>query len=76
MKFCNISESLAEWAKKIPDQAAIIEMRNKTQITFQQLEEESNLIASGLLYHGMKKGDRVIVMLPYGAKFVALIFLL
>ncbi len=51
-------------------------MRSKSQITFKQLEEESNLIASGLLHYGMKKGDRVLVMVPYGMKFVTLTFAL
>ncbi len=76
MKSCNISASLAQWAKEMPDQAAIIEMRSKTQTTFKQLEEESNLIASGLLHQGMKKGDRVLVMVPYGTEFVTLTFAL
>ena len=76
MKSCNISASLAQWAKEMPDQAAIIEMRNKSQTTFKQLEEESSLIASGLLHHGMKKGDRVLVMVPYGTEFVTLTFAL
>ncbi|PIP71999.1 MAG: AMP-dependent synthetase [Nitrospinae bacterium CG22_combo_CG10-13_8_21_14_all_47_10] len=76
MKTYNISASLAHWAKEMPDQSAIIEMRSKSQVTFRQLEEESNLIASGLLQHGMKKGDRVLVMVPYGMKFVTLTFAL
>ena len=58
----------------MPDQPAIIEIRTRTQITFKQLEEESNLIASGLLHHGLKKGDRVLVMVPYGVDFVTLTF--
>ena len=58
----------------MPDQPAIIEIRTRTQITFKQLEEESNLIASGLLHYGLKKGDRVIVMVPYGVDFVTLTF--
>jgi len=76
MKTYNISASLAHWAKEMPDQSAIIEMRSKSQVTFGQLEKESNLIASGLLQHGMKKGDRVLVMVPYGMKFVTLTFAL
>jgi olefin beta-lactone synthetase len=74
MKSHNIAASLAGWAKEMPDQAAIIEMRTGNQITFQQLEEESNLIASGLLQYGMKKGDRILVMVPYGSEFVTLTF--
>ena len=76
MKSCNISATLAHWAKEMPDQPAIIEMRSDRQITFKQLEEESNLIASGLLHQGMKKGDRVLVMVPYGMEFVTLTFAL
>jgi len=60
----------------MPDKPAIIEMQSGTQITFKKLEEESNLIASGLLHHGMKKGDRVLVMVPYGIDFVTLTFAL
>ena len=74
MKSYNISTSLAHWAKEMPDQPAIIEIRTRTQITFKQLEEESNLIASGLLHYGLKKGDRVLVMVPYGVDFVTLTF--
>ncbi|MBT5958046.1 MAG: AMP-binding protein [Nitrospina sp.] len=74
MKPYNISTSLAHWAKEMPDQLAIIEIRSGTQVTFKQLEEESSLIASGLLHHGLKKGDRVIVMVPYGVDFVTLTF--
>ena len=58
----------------MPDQPAIIEIRTRAQITFKQLEEESNLIASGLLHHSLKKGDRVLVMVPYGVDFVTLTF--
>ena len=76
MKSCNIASSLAHWAKEIPDQSAIIEIRSKTQTTFNQLDKESGIIASGLLHHGMKKGDRVLVMVPYGTEFVKLTFAL
>jgi len=60
----------------MPNQPAIIEIKTGTQFTFKKLEEESNLIASGLLHHGMEKGDRVLVMVPYGADFVTLTFAL
>ena len=60
----------------MPDQPAIIEIRSQTQTTFKQLGEASSLIASGLLHHGMKKGDRVLLMVPYGAEFVTLTFAL
>ena len=72
----NIAASLAYWAKETPSQSAIIEMRNKTQVTFKQLDKESCLIASGLLHNGMKKGDRVLLMVPYGTQFVTLAFAL
>ena len=72
----NIAASLAYWAKETPSQSAIIEMRNKTQVTFKQLDKETGLIASGLLQSGMKKGDRVLLMVPYGTQFVTLAFAL
>ena len=72
----NIAASLAYWARETPDQSAIIEMRNKTQVTFKQLDKESSLIASGLLHNGMKTGDRVLLMVPYGTIFVTLAFAL
>ncbi len=74
MKFSNISSSLTHWANEMPDQPAIIEIPTGTQITFQQLEEKSNLVASGLIHYGLKKGHRVLVMVPYGADFVTLTF--
>ena len=51
-------------------------MRRKSETTFKQLEEQSSLIASGLLHHGMAKGDRVLVIVPYGTEFVTLTFAL
>jgi len=72
----NIAASLAYWAKETPSQSAIIEMRNKTQVTFKHLDKETGLIASGLLQSGMKKGDRVLLMVPYGTQFVTLAFAL
>ena len=72
----NIAASLAYWARETPDQSAIIEMRNKTQVSFKQLDKESSLIASGLLHNGMKTGDRVLLMVPYGTIFVTLAFAL
>ncbi len=76
MKSCNISSNLARWAKEMPNQPAIIDLIAKTQINFKQLEEESNLVASGLLRQGMRKGDRVLVMVPYGTDFILLTFAL
>lgn len=74
MKSCNISDSLARWAVEMPDQPAVMEIRTGTRITFRQLEEESNRISSGFLHYGIKKGDRVLVMVPYGADFVSVTF--
>ncbi len=76
MKSPSISTHLTHWAKEMSNQPAIIETRSGTQITFQQLEDESNRIASGLIQHGLIKGDRVLVMVPYGIDFVTLTFAL
>ncbi len=70
----HITTCLARWAKEMPRQLAIIEVRSGTQITFKQLDEDSSLVASGLLHHGVRNGDRVVVMVPYGVDFVTLAF--
>ena len=41
---------------------------------FKELENESNLLASGLIQSGMKPGNRVLLMVPYGIDFVILAF--
>ena len=45
-------------------------------ITFAQLESLSNVYANGLRDGGVKKGDRIALMVPPGIEFVAFVFAL
>ena len=49
-------------------------MRSGRQRTFKELEQESSRLASGLVQFGMKSGERVLLMVPYGIDFVTLTF--
>jgi acyl-CoA synthetase (AMP-forming)/AMP-acid ligase II len=70
----NISARLTHWADQKPESVALIEMRSGRQRTFKELEQESSRIASGLIQSGMKLGERVLLMVPYGIDFVILTF--
>ena len=71
---CNIASRLGRWADEKPDSPAIVEISSGKQKTFKELEYESSLLASGLIQSGMKPGNRVLLMVPYGIDFVILTF--
>ena len=70
----NIAARLEYWADQKPESVALIEMRSGRQRTFKELEQESSRLASGLIQFGMKSGERVLLMVPYGIDFVTLTF--
>jgi len=70
----NIAKSLTRWAKERPNSIALLEMRSGQKKTFEELELESNRLASGMIQYGMKPCDRVLLMVPYGIDFVTLTF--
>jgi olefin beta-lactone synthetase len=74
IKTFNIAAQLAHWADQKPESAALIEMQSGRQRTFKELEQESSRLASGLIQIGMKPGERVLLMVPYGIDFVTLTF--
>ena len=57
----NIAFSLKRVAQNHPNQTAVTESHTSTSISFQELDNESSRIASGLNQYGFKKGDRVRV---------------
>ena len=71
---CNIASRLGRWADEKPDSLAIVEISSRKQKTFKELENESSLLASGLIQSGMKPGNRVLLMVPYGIDFIILAF--
>ena len=70
----NIAARLEHWADQKPESVALIEMRSGRKRTFKELEQESSRLASGLIQFGMKSGERVLLMVPYGIDFVTLTF--
>jgi acyl-CoA synthetase (AMP-forming)/AMP-acid ligase II len=80
----NVGLLLTRAAQKVPDQIAVAETKGRDansnfryrQISFAQMEEESNSIASGFQKMGMKPGARICLMVPAGIDFVTLVFAL
>ena len=70
----NIAFSLEHGAHNHPNQTAIIESRSSTYVSFRELNDESSRIASGLNKYGLKKGDRVLLFLPFSIRFISLAF--
>jgi acetyl-CoA synthetase len=55
-----------KWAKQDPDRVALL-VRTASGIepvTYDRLREQSNRLANTLLAHGIKRGDRVAIILP------------
>ncbi|KMP11662.1 AMP-dependent synthetase [Candidatus Nitromaritima sp. SCGC AAA799-C22] len=73
---CNIASSLERWAKKNPDRTAILVPHLGASISFHELNEESSRFASGLLRYGLNRGDRVLLLVPFGIEFISLAFAL
>ncbi len=72
----NIAVTLEILAQEIPEAKAVILARTDFSVTFQQLNEEVNRLATGLLPTGITRGHRVLVMVPAGLEFLALTFAL
>lgn len=81
-RILNIADRLRESAKMVPWQAAVVfpEGRDKvgrvayTQLTFQQLDEESDRLARGLVAMGAGPGTRLVLMVRPSLEFIALTF--
>ena len=72
----NIAFSLERVAQNHPNQTAVTESHSGTSISFQELDDESSRIASGLNQYGFKKGDRVLLFIPFSIKFISVAFAL
>jgi olefin beta-lactone synthetase len=72
----NIAALLGQVAHENPQTTAIIVPWEKREISFQELHEESDRLASGLIRMGIAKGDRVLVLVPFSLEFITLTFAL
>jgi long-chain acyl-CoA synthetase len=72
---------LTDTAKKTPDAIALVTSakvpvagRLTSSLTFAQIESLSDALASGLVEMGLKKGDRVAIIMPNSVAFVISFF--
>lgn len=72
----NIASTLETLAREIPEVPAVIVPWRGERISFRELHRESDLLASGLEKSGLKPGDRVLMMVPFGINFISLTFAL
>jgi len=69
MTWLNIGQILRVHAKNCPSKVALKDWRGKA-LTYSELESRTNRLANGLLGMGLRKGDRVAVMLYNSVEFV------
>jgi acyl-CoA synthetase (AMP-forming)/AMP-acid ligase II len=81
----NVAGRLRIAALRSPSQVALAsamgryragQNRDYDTITFQQLEEQTSSIAAGLQEHGLVAGMRIVLLVRFGADFIALVFAL
>lgn len=68
----NFGQLLRNTAQRLPDKLALV--CNDKRYTYGRLEEESNRIASALKARGVKPGDKVALLTPNSADFMAVVF--
>lgn len=80
----NIAERLRASAQQWPDQKAVVCPAGRDasgsvrydQLTFRQLDADSDRLASGLIQLGVKPGTRIVLMVRPSLEFIALTFAL
>jgi len=80
----NIADRLTQMAQQVPSQRALVAPRRKDRSgkrlyreqTFQQLNDESDRIAAGLMRHGLKPGMKLVLFVPFSMEFISLTFAL
>jgi len=83
-EYINVAVHLTRMAAEQPDRTAIyFPVKKKkddttafSSLTFRELEDKSNCIASGLLTEGIKPGTRAVLMVKPSPEFFALTFAL
>lgn len=80
--FVNIAERLGAVASRMPDAIAVAEPAGRSshgqnayrRMSFRQLDQDSDRIARGLRWWGIKPGTRLALLVPPGIDFVSLVF--
>jgi len=68
----NLKEMLEETVRRYPDKTAI--SLDKRKLSFAELDEASNKVANALLKMGLRKGDRVTILLSNIPEYAAIYF--
>ncbi|WP_437204687.1 fatty acid CoA ligase family protein [Planctomicrobium sp. SH664] len=83
MSSANIASRLSEMARLRPQQLAIAapqtsRWRRTTyrELTFAQLDAQSEAVAAGLLQHGLQPGMKLVLFVPFSIEFIVLTFAL
>ena len=84
MESHNLARRLSYFAREAPDRVAIIapagrdkQGRPRTrQVTFAELDEQTDRIAAGLLERGLKPGMKLVLFVPFSIEFISLTFAL
>lgn len=82
----NVADRLTKMAKMLPGGIAIAEVsgppksdgtdRDYSLTTFKSLDQTSTAIACGLTVWGVRPGMRLVSLVPFGARFIELVFAL
>jgi amino acid adenylation domain-containing protein len=67
-----LNDFLRDSADRFPDKVALV--CDERQLTYAQIEEQTNRVGNGLLSLGVHRGDRVAVWLPNSVEAVIAIF--
>jgi acyl-CoA synthetase (AMP-forming)/AMP-acid ligase II len=70
----NIAATLTAMASRQPDALAIVHPARGAQLTFRELDADTDRIARGLRSSGLRRGARVAVMVKPGIDFFAVMF--
>ncbi|XP_052077607.1 medium-chain acyl-CoA ligase ACSF2, mitochondrial-like [Mytilus californianus] len=65
-----IGQALQDWTELRPDKEAAVFCKGNIRKTFQQILEESDQLAAGLLELGIKRGDRVGIWGPNSIEWI------
>ncbi|MCQ2083931.1 MAG: amino acid adenylation domain-containing protein [Bacteroidaceae bacterium] len=65
-------EGIERWAEKTPDELAL--MACDRDMTYREYNAEANRIARALMARGMRKGDRVVLLLPRRSYYLTSMF--
>lgn len=72
----NIAALLPARAAERPEQAAVVVAKTGESITYAELNQRSNRLASGLESAGLRRGDRVALFVTPGVELIALTYAL